>query len=143
MSVDESRLAEELVRTLQIDSYESTRRQFEDYLRTGVQGGDSFRDPDELNHWISKLNENDRKQIALLIAKAVEAAIFNTLVFLDGCDALVRIDDMPVIYTLTARVYEEFDDYIEGRTPLQEAAIAPQKGEDLHDIFLGMVRDGR
>ncbi len=92
----------------------------------------------------ARLDDEEKACFRFLLGEAVHAALFHVLVDLDGASGYHEIGGRDAEFTLGLRIFDSTSADSETGPVAEEIAIArTEEGEDLHDIFAGLVDDAQ
>jgi hypothetical protein len=128
------------IHSVKIVGYEQPIQNLTNVVRNGVPEPPLGYRRENLREWLNTLSEEDRNHILFLVSCAVEQAVFNTLVFLDGDTARVTLDDKPIDFSVNAAVYSDITSLFRGQSIENYVLSSARNSLDLHDLFLNEIR---
>jgi hypothetical protein len=107
--------------------------------------GPPGRSPDpastSLHQWFQELDTESQRQVAAVVAKSVQRAVFGCLVVLDGVSGGYPLQPVPSEWTLALSIYED-EQALEVGAASAMVKVAPvSQGEGLHDLFTSLLAE--
>lgn len=108
-----------------------------------LSNGPPGRQPPEaklaLHRWFQTLDSQGQRFVSQVIQEAVDAALFSTLVLLDGAAGGYPVEGEVSDFALYLQTYQDWEARKVDSPQISVRLNPPTTTEDLHDIFLWML----
>jgi len=139
---DRTEAAELFIHTLIAEVYDGVAEDVVSVLENGPPGRSPRPDLVTLHRWYQGLNDESKEHIVAVVREGIDAALFHSLVLLDGLAGRLFVQGQTSDYALYLQLYRD-ENSRAGNAPQESVRVNPPSMavEGLHDVFHRLLRE--